>query len=300
MLRVRRGYELCRRLASEIGAVRDIGGVPLALRFAVETLLNMPGVVRTQSLASVDEKFPLLTLRFRSRDLHFIGPEFGLLREIFGRRVYDREMAPPYGTVVDLGANYGFFTLYAICTGAEQVYAVDAQTEAVEVLQRNMLLNRLSERVEIECCAVGASAGALRQLVKDRKIPSFSLGALLLKWGVRHVDFLKVDIEGSEFEVFTSPDASEWLARTDRVGLEYHAEYGDPEQLAQILRRSGFSVLRRPTSPWNDRLGYILASRCEDLEKQKTIESAAGRSPVGPLRDFDESAPGRKRLHGVD
>jgi hypothetical protein len=54
------------------------------------------------------------------------------------------------------------------------------------------------------------------------------------------VDFLKLDIEGGEFGLF-SVDVS-WLRKVRRVALEAHTKFGNPQSLADLLERAGFRV----------------------------------------------------------
>ena len=264
--RLNRALAESRAFCCAITACARVGGLGLAVAYLARTMMSLPEVIRTRSLMVADQKFDIRELRYQGRRVHFAESHLGMLREIFGRRVYDREMATrPFGTVIDLGASSGFFTLYAIASGADKVYAVDAQMEVLGVLKENIRLNRLADKVVVECCAVGASVGAMRSTVKEQGIRVEALGSLLCKWGIVHVDFLKVDIEGSEFDLFASPDIERWLPLTDRVALEYHRAYGNPRDISEILRRSGFSVVERPNSAESDQFGYIVASRQEDL-----------------------------------
>jgi FkbM family methyltransferase len=57
------------------------------------------------------------------------------------------------------------------------------------------------------------------------------------------VNYLKIDCEGSEFEILRNVDASLW-ARVERVVIEYH-DYGSDRkhgELVQIMRMNGFHV----------------------------------------------------------
>lgn len=52
------------------------------------------------------------------------------------------------------------------------------------------------------------------------------------------IDLLKMDIEGTEFEVFKNP---EFLKRTKVLGIEIHRECGDADMIYDVLRKYNFS-----------------------------------------------------------
>ncbi|MCZ7592833.1 MAG: FkbM family methyltransferase [Kiritimatiellae bacterium] len=68
------------------------------------------------------------------------------------------------------------------------------------------------------------------------------------------VDFLKVDIEGAEFDVIR--DCADRLSNVDRLFIEYHSEADKPQRLDEmlaIIRQAGFryqiqeaNVARKP------------------------------------------------------
>src|ERR1017187_5838501 len=113
--RLNRALAESRAFCCAITACARVGGLGLAVAYLARTMMSLPEVIRTRSLMVADQKFDIRELRYQGRRVHFAESHLGMLREIFGRRVYDREMATrPFGTVIDLGASSGFFTLYAI------------------------------------------------------------------------------------------------------------------------------------------------------------------------------------------
>ena len=67
------------------------------------------------------------------------------------------------------------------------------------------------------------------------------------KYDLAHIDFLKCDVEGSEFQLLT-PD-SRLLAITRQLAIELHHAIGDGETFINMLRSLGFDVAVRRTSP---------------------------------------------------
>jgi FkbM family methyltransferase len=73
--------------------------------------------------------------------------------------------------------------------------------------------------------------------------PRMSLGRIMDEHGLGVVNFLKMDCEGSEFEVMRNIRPEHW-SRIERVAIEYH-EYGKEQrhtELVSILQAHGFEV----------------------------------------------------------
>ncbi len=74
-------------------------------------------------------------------------------------------------------------------------------------------------------------------------VRQMQLGRIMDDHGVATVNFLKIDCEGSEYEILRSLEPTHW-ARIERVAIEYH-DFGRERrhgELMQILRSNGFEV----------------------------------------------------------
>jgi FkbM family methyltransferase len=200
--------------------------------------------------------------------------------EIFRWRCY----APPGfelrpdDTVVDVGANLGLFALWAAPQVPRGRLISIEPTTAFEFLERNVKRGRLVNVSPLRLAA-GREEGAI-ELVSYRSVSALShradlrphrihrmllrgLGArgletrrvsvpcrpleqILASQGVDRVDFLKLDCEGSEFEIVRSL-STEALARIGRIAIEFHEFRADyrAEDLAAHLEHHGFAVTRR-------------------------------------------------------
>jgi hypothetical protein len=90
---------------------------------------------------------------------------------------------------------------------------------------------------------------------------------LMKTYGIQHVDFLKMDIEGAEFAIFR--DSVQWLDEVDNLAMEVHNTVGDPAEIIQRLQQKGFRVkwlddAGYPTDQRN--AGYIYASKIGSLK----------------------------------
>jgi L-glutamate---[L-glutamyl-carrier protein] ligase len=80
---------------------------------------------------------------------------------------------------------------------------------------------------------------------KPFAVPQMPLARIMDEHAVTTIDFLKVDCEGSEYEILRSLDAAHW-ARIERIVIEYH-EFGrdrSHRELVRLLEDNGFEVER--------------------------------------------------------
>lgn len=201
------------------------------------------------------------------------GGVFGLAREIYGRQVYFAQ--PGFrlksgDVVVDLGANVGVFTTLAARI-ASKVIAVEAQSGFIEQIGANLALNDVADKVSIEFGLIGPESGVFSDVERLRSSshfkelpPVLSMNELLAQHKVQLVDFLKIDIEGSEFHLFR--DNPEWLRRVKKVAMEVHPEFGNVDHLVAALAAQDFKVALvslsgGPVEGATGSAGYLFATK---------------------------------------
>lgn len=243
----RRGRAGVRRLISELASVQHLGGPRVAARYGLSLLRHGAAVVSEGTLAAADAGMSgrVWTFRVDGRDIAFDGYSFGVAREIYGRRAYFAAAGfsvGPGDTVLDLGANAGIFTILAARLGA-RVVAVEANPACLGLLASNIRRNGAGEAVDVEHALVGGGgllAAGGEPILGRATPPLVSIDELAERHGLEAIDFLKVDIEGSEFDLFARTGG--WLDRVRRIAMEVHPEHGDPESLAQRLTGAGFQL----------------------------------------------------------
>ena len=120
---------------------------------------------------------------------------------------------PSGGTFVDVGANVGNHCLYALrFLGARKVIAFEPQLEALAILDVNLRLNGLIDRVIVHPVGLAEQPGraaatpVANNLGATRLRPGAKGGSIELVrgddvLGDEQVDFVKIDTEGLELEV---------------------------------------------------------------------------------------------------
>lgn len=194
---------------------------------------------------------------------------FFAVKDILINREY--ELLPGFaltqqkGIIIDAGAHVGLYTLLA-SVGAKTVIALEPDERMFEILSNNVGRNGLRNVVLLKS-ALSNENGSTKfyrrgntQLgsIRSRKdvepaiVEAISLERLLTKaiqGSRRDVDLLKLDIEGSEFDVIQGSQ-DETLDRVRKIVAEIHTEHGSVQVLKRKLERSGFSyvILKRPFS----------------------------------------------------
>jgi FkbM family methyltransferase len=158
--------------------------------------------------------------------------------------------------VVDAGAHIGSYSLRAALRGA-QVIAFEPNPDTYRILLQNIELNHL-DGIEPRCAALGSAAGTAEMVIPAVYLGRASIGRRLKGESTtvvpvarlddelranrhRPIDWLKIDVEGSEVDLLRG--ASEVLARTRRVILE--VDHGHESECERILLRDGGFVRRR-------------------------------------------------------
>ena len=199
--------------------------------------------------------------------------------EVFIQREY-ADGFPFYSqaTVVDIGAHYGYFSLFAARNLADtaRIIAVEPAPENAAVIRKNCSSSGITN-IELVECAIGVKAGrqALyggrsvnRSLVNDYalgnrdaatdQVDVITLEELLDRSGIERVDFLKLDCEGAEYGILnTATDTL--LQRIGCISLEFH-DLKRPGatglDLVKRLKAAGFELLHFNHSPTSMNLNY--------------------------------------------
>lgn len=165
-------------------------------------------------------------------------------------------------TIVDIGGGIGDYTIFA-AHGHDQtrVTAFEPFPESYRLLQENLALNQI-HNVQLSVQAVGSQTGTLQFIggqvdALSRQtssaggaaaeevlaVPSVSLEGVLEQLAGGHVDLIKLDCEGAEYDILMNSPASV-LKKIDRIVLEYHdgvTPYTH-DDLVKFLAEQGFQV----------------------------------------------------------
>lgn len=209
--------------------------------------------------------------------------QFATFEEIFSRRFYS-DFFPFYqnARILDIGAHWGYFSIFADRnTGPEaRIMAVEPSSLNFRRLAENISRNK-ALKVSPLRCAVAASSGSaelrlgpevnnsliLAPTIGDASetVKTITLGDLIAQAGGGHIDFLKMDCEGAEYQIFDTT-SDECLSNINVISMEFHdlkdaAQNGD--FLYRRLSQAGLAIKVFSYSPTGLGLNYgrLIASR---------------------------------------
>jgi FkbM family methyltransferase len=167
------------------------------------------------------------------------------------------QFSPNIGDIViDVGAAFGFYTILASKRVGQQgkVVAIEAQPEIFKLLNRNIKLNKLTNIISLNY-AVYSKNTTLRlyntySVMQERagqnlqsytEVSANTLDNLLWQAGIKQVNWIKIDVEGAEYEVLRG--AKEILSTNRRISIlvEVHGKdtYGPT---IELLRSNNFNI----------------------------------------------------------
>lgn len=167
------------------------------------------------------------------------GWDYAIYHEIYNLEDYQFGnycKIKPGDTVVDLGGNIGVFTRYAYHMGAKRIITFEPDRRYFEILKQNAPANTI-----LFNAAVGDSLGKLTLTESQHlggsnlwqqpdprhtqyQVNTYTLDHLFKTGLIDSIDFLKVDIEGSEI-IALNGISDENLSRVRNIAVEYHHEH---------------------------------------------------------------------------
>lgn len=180
----------------------------------------------------------------------------------FHHVICDQDYNIDYGfepkIIVDCGANIGLATVYF------KNRFPNAKIIAIEPEQSNyeMLLQNTKNYNDIHCLKNGIWNRPANLIIKDvglgswgfmieeidncqkDSISAITINDIMKKFNLDHIDILKIDIEGSEKEVF-GDNYEEWLSKIKVLIIELHDRYrsGSSKSVFKALSNYNFSMI---------------------------------------------------------
>lgn len=160
--------------------------------------------------------------------------------EVFGQVVYAKAYDLPLAfrpeTIVDGGANIGLTSIYfARLYPDAEIFAVEPDPENFNLLVRNIADHPRITAIEAAIDGSGryltlvrsangpwAHSVSASDTLSDRgiRVRGVSVNQILDEAGWASLDLLKLDVEGSEIEIFTT--AEHWIPKVKVIAIELH------------------------------------------------------------------------------
>lgn len=148
--------------------------------------------------------------------------------EFFNRKTYDWWYEVREGDIcVDIGSCIGMFTCMALDKGASKVYSVEPNPTLLRTTMKNAF-PYICNREQPPVVPINAFIGnerdnAFGTFDKD-EVPSLSFIELIEKYNIKHIDYLKIDCEGGEYEILTKENLG-WIKEyVKHIAVEVHID----------------------------------------------------------------------------
>jgi FkbM family methyltransferase len=150
-----------------------------------------------------------------------------VVQEVWGTNDYGVPPEGFRGTVVDIGANIGAFSVLAARAGAKRVIAYEPDFDNFARLKHHVKLNLASRVTPIQAAVTDGSSPTVSmvgpadsaRIESGDEIPTVTLEQIITRYGP--IEFCKIDTEGAEFQIFEACPA-ELLTQVRRMALEFH------------------------------------------------------------------------------
>lgn len=157
----------------------------------------------------------------------------------------------PGDVVLDAGSNIGDFTVYASkkVGSSGKIIAVEPNPKNLAILNKNIKLNNLNNVIILPYALSNvkkkmyltedSSGGTLTtDRVSGISVNTITLDDILTDLKLKRFDIIKMDIEGGEEMVFSSP---QFLLKVRELAMELHGKKNIAE-IPDILQKNGFII----------------------------------------------------------
>jgi FkbM family methyltransferase len=182
------------------------------------------------------------------------------LNELFIDQTYRFNSEKNDPRIIDCGANIGLSVIYfkSIFLKAK-IIAFEPDPNIFKILSDNLknfdindveIINKAvwNKNGDVSFNASGGVGGRIDDEVEvSKETPAIRLKDLLNE----KIDFLKIDIEGAEYEVVR--DCADYLSNVENIFIEYHSMLRNEQKLDEILlilKRAGFKYYIKEA--WNN------------------------------------------------
>jgi len=205
-------------------------------------------------LKNIDIKKPIF--EFSDED-----PIFNNYNEFFVDKIYDDLNLKNLNICFDIGSNVGLFTKYLKLNNCNKIFCFEPNKTAFNSLQKNL---KVESDVELFNLAVSHNNEPLRLYIDDNNslissahdiknnyydVETITLKDIFDQNKIQKVDFVKIDIEGMEFDLIENLEDS-IFQKIDKFLIEYHDFYFTDgsqklEKLKNKLNLMGYDIINK-------------------------------------------------------
>jgi len=194
------------------------------------------------------------------------GSDNFIFSEVFTHQYYRFDLPNEPSTILDLGANTGFTTIFFSRRYPHaEIASVEPISSNIDLLRKNLALNQVKSCVFP--AAISVVDGTVQMEIAPRdyghKVANIQYGAsfggeiidveaisiptLMKRMNWEKIDLLKIDIEG--YEAILLKDSCDWLNQVNNICIECHEGYGESDLFA-MAKQWGFLPPQQLPGTW--------------------------------------------------
>jgi FkbM family methyltransferase len=150
-------------------------------------------------------------------------------QEIFSNKLYEKiQKVEKQDIVLDIGSNVGAFTYSVLAANPEKVICVEPSNNLINTLRKNISNKEIDVIIEnsaiksITQADIEIGHGDVIYKNIGNKINAISFKDLIKKYDLKWIDFMKVDCEFGEYDIFNEENYEFISTRVGHIAGEWH------------------------------------------------------------------------------
>lgn len=156
--------------------------------------------------------------------------------EIFNRRIYEKFFDVEEGDIVfDVGASVGPFTYSILHKNPFHVFCLEPSREEFKILVQNTIGYPVTQ-INKGICGSNNFELSNKIFTDQNDIDCITFETLIELLGINNIDFLKIDCEGCEYEIFNQNNL-EWIKKNvKKISGEWHLNDAETKTKFRFFR----------------------------------------------------------------
>lgn len=178
--------------------------------------------------------------------------------------------------IVDIGFNYGLFSILSLHRNPEKILAFEPNLKNVEFFKKNMKIPKINlhnnavsnidSTIKFYCTQPSVHSTTKEHISKfyehkTYEVNCLDINTIIKNFNLNKIDYLKVDCEGAEFDIFDSITYDYLNNNIKKIAIEYHDSFesDNVQNLIKKLNYCNFKVIEKKTGGHN--IGMIYAKK---------------------------------------